>query len=160
MPIADFFILKLLNYFRRELNYDEDDMDMLRYSLQGILWEAEKIVYLSVIFIVLGLGWGFLVSCIAVMSVRSFSGGYHASTSWRCFFWMLLGFTLALLVLPHIPLVGITVIVVGIFSLIITYIATPTRSEQMRAITDTSKDGRIKGSGVKFAGQSIVHFNV
>jgi len=42
-----FFIPRLLDYLRRETEYDEDDIDMMRYSLEAILWEIEKIDILN-----------------------------------------------------------------------------------------------------------------
>jgi len=144
MPIADFFIVRILNAIRRETEYDEDDIDMMRYSLQAILWEIEKTIYLAILFTWLGYGWHFLASIVAVMTIRPTAGGFHSSTVWGCFFWTLFGFVLAFFVLPLIPLGNMTVILVGIFSILITYIATPVRSKQMERIADTSKDTQKK----------------
>lgn len=161
MPIADFFIVRILNYIRRETEYEEDDIDMMRYSLQAILWEIEKTIYLALIFIALGLGWEFLAAVVAVMTIRPYAGGFHSSTVWGCFFWTLFGFVLALIVLPHVPLVNMTVAAVGLFSLVTTYIATPTRSKQMQAIADTSKDGvkKIKATVATLVWFFLLFFN-
>lgn len=161
MPIADFFIVRILNYIRRETEHDEDEIDMMRYSLQAILWEIEKTIYLLIIFIVLGFGWEILAAMVSVMTIRPTAGGFHSSTVWGCFFWTLLGFSLALLVLPNIPLVNVTVVAVGLFSLVTTYIATPTRSKQMRAIADTSKDGqkKIKATAITLLWFVVLFFN-
>jgi len=144
MPISNFFIIRILARIREETEYDEDDIDMMRYSLQAILWEIEKTIYLFFIFLALSHHWHFLAGLVAIMTIRPNAGGFHSSTVWGCFFWTLFGFLLAFFVLPHIPLNSLTVFLVGIFSLVVTFVATPTRSVQMEKIADKSKDGRKK----------------
>ena len=51
MPIANFFIIRILDYLRRETDYEEDDIDVMRFSLQGVLWEVEKLLYLFLLFL-------------------------------------------------------------------------------------------------------------
>lgn len=140
MPIANFFIKKLLGVFRNLNHYDEEDIDVIRYGLEASFWEIEKFVYMTIIFIALGLGWDFLAATIAVMTIRPMAGGYHASTAWRCFMWTIFGFILALIVLPLIALNNAIVISVALFSLVTTFIASPFRSEQMERIAKKEKD--------------------
>ena len=144
MPIANFFIVRILNHIRKETEYDEDDIDMMRYSLQAILWEIEKTIYLFLLFLALGFHWQFLACLVTIMTIRPTAGGFHSSTVWGCFFWILLGFLLAFFVLPLIPFDDITVLLVGIASIITTFIATPVRSKQMDKIADKSKDKQKK----------------
>ena len=144
MPIANFFIVKILNTIRTETNYDEDDIDMMRYSLQAILWELEKTVYMLLIFIGLSHQWHFLAAMLAIMTIRPNAGGFHSSTAWGCFWWTLFGFNLAIFALPHIPLNNLTVLLVGLFSVAITFIATPIRTLQKEKIADKSKDKQKK----------------
>jgi len=144
MPIANFFIIRILNHIRKETEYDEDDIDMMRYSLQAILWEVEKTIYLFLLFLALGFHWQFLACLVAIMTIRPTAGGFHSSTVWGCFFWTLLGFLLAFFVLPMIPFDDITILIVGLFSIITTFIATPVRSKQMDKIADKSKDKQKK----------------
>jgi len=144
MPIANFFIIRILNHIRKETEYDEDDIDMMRYSLQAILWEIEKTIYLFLLFLALGYQWHFLASLLAIMTIRPTAGGFHSSTVWGCFFWTLLGFVLAFFILPFIPFGNITMVLVGLFSVIVTFIATPVRSKQMDRIADKSKDKQKK----------------
>jgi len=145
MPIANFFIVRILDYIRRETEHDEDDMDMMRYSLQAILWELEKTVYLAILFVSLGLGWHFLMVMVVLLTVRPDAGGFHSSTVWGCFCWTLLGFSLAIVVLPWLlPINSLFILLVGGFSLAITYIAAPLRSKQMERIAKKDKDKQKK----------------
>ena len=161
MPISNFFIVRILNGIRKETEYDEDDIDMMRYSLQAILWEVEKTIYLLLIFLALNYHWHFIVSFWAVMTIRPSAGGFHASTAWRCFFWTLFGFLLAFFVLPLIPLNNLTLILVGAYSVVNTYIATPVRSAQKERIADKSKDGqkKIKATIITIVWLIILFFN-
>jgi len=144
MPIANFFIVRILNHIRKETEHNEDEIDMMRFSLQAILWEIEKTIYLFLIFLALGFHWHFLACLVAIMTIRPTAGGFHSSTVWGCFFWTLLGFVLAFFVLPLIPLNNITVALIGLYSIITTFIATPVRSKQMEKIADKSKDKQKK----------------
>ena len=140
MPIANFFIRIILNRIRKETEYNEDEIDMMRFSLQAILWEIEKTIYMFLIFLALDFHWQFLACLVVIVTIRPTAGGFHSSTVWGCFFWTLFGCILAFFVLPLIPFNEITVILVGLFSIMITFIATPVRSEQMDKIADKSKD--------------------
>jgi len=144
MPIANFFIPKILNKIRKETEYDEDDIDVMRYSLQAILWEVEKTIYLIIIFSLLSHHWQFFAAMVAVMTIRPSAGGFHSSTVWGCFWWTLLGFVLAIFVLPLIPISTLIIIMVAVFSVTITFIATPIRSKQMEKVADKSKDKKKK----------------
>jgi len=140
MPISNFFIKRILKAYRNLNHYSEDDVDVIRYGLEAFLWEIEKFIYMAVIFIVLGYVWQFLACTIVVMSIRPLAGGFHASTAWRCFWWTLLGFALAILVLPLITLSNTLIILIGVFSLVVTFIASPLRSEQTEQIAKKDKD--------------------
>ena len=145
MPIANFFIVRILDRIRKETEYDEDDVDMMRFSLEAILWEVEKTIYLFLIALVLGVHWEFIAAIAAVMTIRPTAGGFHSSSVWGCFLWTLFGLALAIFVLPSlIPLTHITIALVGIFSLSVTFIATPVRSKQMERIAEKGKDKKKK----------------
>jgi len=140
MPIANFLIKKILKAHRDLNHYNEDEIDMMRYSLEVLLWETEKFVYMVIIFALLGYWWQFLACVVVVMTIRPMAGGYHARTAWRCFWWTLFGFVLAILVLPLITLNSTYIVLIGVFSLVVTCIAAPLRSEQMERIANKDKD--------------------
>ena len=140
MPIANFFIQKILKAYRALNHYDEDDIDLIRYSLEGLLGEIEKFVYMTVIFISLGYGWHFFACSVAVLSIRPLAGGFHAKTAWRCFWWTISGFALAILVLPLVPITSTIILLIAVFSVVATYIASPFRSDQIERIAKKDKD--------------------
>jgi len=140
MPISNFFIKRLLKAYRALNRYDEDDIDVIRYFLELYLWEIEKLIYLIVIFIALGTGLQFFVCIIAIATIRPLAGGFHASTAMRCFYWTLLGFMLAIWILPLITINSVIIVCIGVFSVVSTIVAAPTRSKQMERIANKDKD--------------------
>ena len=142
MPISDFFINKILTKIRALNCYNEDDIDMMRYTLQAILWEIEKIIIIFLIFTLLGYQNYFLVTFIVLVSIRNIAsaGGYHSKTALSCLFITFTGFFLAIIVLPHIPLNNIAIITLSIFSLYATLLAAPMRSVEKDAIQNKEKD--------------------
>ena len=144
MIFSNFFIPKILGKIRQETDHNEENLDMIRYSLEAILGEVEKMVYLIIIFLLLGRGWHFLVAVLAIFTIRPSAGGFHSSTMWGCFLWTLSGLVAAILLLPHVPMSALLVVGVAIFSLIVTYIASPLRSKQKELIADKTKDQQKK----------------
>lgn len=140
MPIANLMIPRLLNALKGLDGYDKDDLDVMRYVLESILWETEKLIYLFVIFLTLGYGIPFLICLIAVITIRPSAGGFHSSTTLGCFLWSLFGFALAIFVLPTIPMSNILIALISIFSITVTVIAAPLRSKQMEKIAKKDKD--------------------
>lgn len=140
MPIANFFIHRLLVVFRGLNHYDEDDIDVIRYGLEAFLWEIEKFVYMAVIFAVTGFWWQFLACAVAITSVRPMAGGFHASSAWRCFWITLFGFGAAIVVLPMFALNSALILLLGTFSLAVTIIAAPLHSKQMEGVVNRDRD--------------------
>lgn len=140
MPISDFLIKRILNQIRALNRYEEDDIDMMRYSLQAILWEIEKVIIIFVIFALMGYPIHYLVTLIVLMSIRVFAGGYHSKSSFGCLFITFSGFFLAIYVLPQIPLNNLAILVLSGLSLLVTLLAAPIRSVQKEAVQKKDKD--------------------
>ena len=144
MPISDFLIRKILNQIRSLNQYNEDDIDMMRYSLQSILWEIEKVIIIFLVFFLFGYQNYFLLTLIVLMSIRVLAGGYHSKTSLSCLLITFLGFFLAIIILPWIPLNNLAIMVLSIFSLIVTLLAAPIRSIEKDAIQSKDRDSQKK----------------
>lgn len=140
MPISNFFIINILNKIRSLDTYDEDDIDMMRYSLQAILWEIEKAIYLFLLFALMGRYDYFLITLITLLSIRVNAGGYHAQTSLGCFIYSFLMFFMSIMVLPLLPLNSIGIIAISVFSLFVTILAAPICSPEKQAIQGREKD--------------------
>ena len=140
MPISNFFIVKILNTVRSLGSYNEDEIDMIRYSLQAILWELEKTVILLLLFTLMGHPDYFLITLITLLSIRVNVGGYHAQTSLGCFIYTFLMFFMSIMVLPLISLNNIGIISISVFSLFVTILAAPICSPEKEAIQGKEKD--------------------
>jgi Accessory gene regulator B. len=104
VPVSNFFIRRILDRIRLLDQYDEDDIDMMRYSLQAILWEIEKLIIIFLLFSLIGRHAYFLITLMALISIRVVAGGYHSQTPINCLLVTLFGFFLAIVVLPLINL--------------------------------------------------------
>lgn len=140
MPISNFFIKVILNQIRSLERYEEDDIDMMRYSLQTILWEIEKVIIIFLVFILTGHQTYFWYTLIVLMSIRVFAGGYHSRTALSCLFISFGVFFLAIIVLPKIPLNSMFILILSVFSLLVTFGVAPIRSIQKKAIQRKKND--------------------
>lgn len=144
MPVSNFFISRILNRIRLLDQYDEDDIDMMRYSLQAILWEIEKIIIIFLLFTLMGRQDYFLITLTTLISIRVFAGGYHSQTAIRCLFITFIGFCLAIVILPLITLNNIIILMLSGFSLFVTLLAAPIRTMEKEAIINKDKDTQKK----------------
>jgi accessory gene regulator B len=142
MPISNILIYRILLKNIRDLNhYDEDDLDMIRYGLEAILWEIEKFIYLIIIFSFMGQGIPFLIILAILMSAKPFTGGLHVDSVWGCFFLTWLTFILALIILPYIVTINNNIIIItGIFSVTTTWLIAPVRTLKKERIAKKEKD--------------------
>jgi len=135
MPISNFFVRLLLKQARATKDYDEDTIDMFRYGMQAVFWEIEKLAYFFVIFWFLGYHTHFLVATLVIFTIRFFAGGVHVESVWLCFSLTLLSYIGTFFVLPNlIPFNGMSIFIIALFSIMMTFIATPVRSAKREKI--------------------------
>ncbi len=139
MPISNLIIPNILNRIRSLNRYDEDDIDMMRYSLQAFLWETEKIIVLFIAFTLMGQRNAFLLTLLALMTIRVNAGGYHAKSTLGCLVYTFFLFFFAIVILPLIPLnTAVLCSVIG-FSLLVTSCIAPICSEERQSLIKTKK---------------------
>ena len=141
MPISNFFVGLLLKQARATNDYDEDTIDMFRYGLQAVLWEIEKLAYFFVIFWLLGYHTQFLMATFVIITIRFLAGGIHVESVWLCFTLTLLSYGSTFFILSHlIPLTGVSIVIIALFSIVMTFIATPVRSAKREKIEKKAYD--------------------
>lgn len=151
MPISNFFIPKILKKITALGMYDEDDIDMMRYSLQAILWEIEKLIYLCIIFACFQKLDYFLITAVALLTIRTSAGGYHSRSSWGCFAVTFIAFLMAILLLPAVlPINGMLLLAISAIALGITLLLAPIYSEQKEALLKNKGTGNKKWIAVAF----------
>lgn len=140
VPVSNFFISRILNRIRLLNQYDEDDIDMMRYSLQAILWEVEKVIIMFLLFALIESADYFMTTLVVLISIRSVAGGYHSQTAFRCLLVTLMGFFLAIVVLPLIHLNTLGIVALTGFCLWVSMLAAPMRTKEKEAIHNKDKD--------------------
>ena len=143
MPISNLIIPSILKKIRALNLYSEDDVDMMRNSLQAILWETEKMIILFIIFTLMGQYDYFLVTLAVLVSIRVNAGGYHSGTALNCLIFTFIMFYLSIIILPQFPLNTIGIWLISVFSLFATLLAAPVKSSERKDIIKT-KDSTSK----------------
>ncbi|MBS6500523.1 MAG: accessory gene regulator B family protein [Clostridium sp.] len=66
-------------------NYNEDQVEQIKYSLKVIVYELIKIILLIIIFSILGYFKESLLILFIMSITKPFIGGYHEDTQLKCF---------------------------------------------------------------------------
>lgn len=79
------FIYRFVDSLGEYNNYNEEQVEQVKYSLKVIVYELIKIIFLIIIFSILGyFKESFLI--LFIMSItKPFIGGYHEDTQLKCF---------------------------------------------------------------------------
>lgn len=145
MLISNFITRIILNRFRRLNHFEESDIDVIRYSLESVLWEVEKTVLLFIAFAIIGYYSIFLITLIAMISIRTFAGGYHSESSLVCLIISYAGFFLSIFILPKLNLSDFSILVLSIFSLVVSLCLAPMGSLERQSMQKAEKHGFVKG---------------
>ncbi|MDW8800707.1 accessory gene regulator B family protein [Clostridium sp. A1-XYC3] len=118
---------KLTSYIKNNSDIkNTEDLEKINYSFQVILNECFKIIVLTILFLILGRIQYLLFSMAVLLSIRIFSGGYHADTTTKCLLWTTLFFLTTSLAAPMFPRLSIlTYKAVSLLSIIIVFFKSP-----------------------------------
>lgn len=106
--MIDALAMKVTNYIKINSDIkDEDKLAEINYALQSIFNEALKIITLVILFLILGTLNYFLFSLGILISIRTFAGGYHSSTTLRCLLFSMLFFLITSWLGPELPKLNI-----------------------------------------------------
>jgi len=145
MPISNMLIKRLLKSIRKLDHYSDEDIDVARYGFEAVFWEVEKNLYFFLIFLLLGYSVEWLFSLAVIATVRFFAGGVHVKSVWGCFFLTLLSFIAPIFIFPTIiPTNNISVVSVGLFSLLMLILVAPLIPDNRKKLIDASKNPRKK----------------
>jgi len=145
--------LSIANYFKKELKFSPDNVEIVAYGLEVIFSN-----FLS-LFIALALGivWGIWAEVLVVafvwLLIRSFAGGAHCNTIWRCAFtssFILVFCSGASLKLSHIldyNAVFPIIISGGIFVVVVTSTWAPGDNEKKRISSELRRKS-FKGKAI------------
>lgn len=90
---------KITERLLRKEVIEHDDYEIYQYGMEQLLMTAINIVTIIILGIIFGKLWQSLVFAVAFMAIRSYAGGYHASTPVRCYLLTILIITAVLSVM-------------------------------------------------------------
>ncbi len=117
------FLNSTLNFITKyNKNYSNDELDKLRYGLEGIYLSITKLVVIFLIAIILNITWELIVLLVAFNFIRYPAFGFHANSSIECLIFstlIFIGFPILSINVELILPIQITLVMLCILSYII-----------------------------------------
>lgn len=113
--MKDFIIDKCVNYIKKYNDYSNDDINIIRYGLEGIYLTITKVLIIIILSFILGIFKEVIIFLILFNIIRSVAFGLHASSSLVC----LISSTLIFILLPYLSLyININVYIKSLISIL------------------------------------------
>lgn len=112
------FIASVVNLAKRNKEYSNEDVEVMRYALEGIYLTFTKILVITLIACLLGLFKEYMWFVILYIPLRSVSFGWHANTTKECWVVSILAFILIPYIFSIITINEITKIILLTFSIL------------------------------------------
>lgn len=119
------FIVGVVNLARRNKEYSDEDVAVMRYALEGIYLTFTKILVITLIACLLGLFKEYMWFVILYTPLRSVSFGWHANTTKECWVVSILSFILIPYIFSIITINEITKIILLTFSILVFALYSP-----------------------------------
>ena len=116
---------KIGNRFVRDGIIAEEDKELYTFGMQQGMIMLLNIISTIIIGIIFDMVWQSVVFLLAYMPLRSYAGGYHARTQFRCYLISLFITAVALLGMREIHWTSLTALFSVIISTIIIFLLTP-----------------------------------
>lgn len=112
------FIASVVNLAKRNKEYTEEEVAIMRYALEGIYLTFTKILVITLIAALLGLFKEYIWFVLLYTPIRSVSFGWHANTTKECWVVSILAFILIPYIFSIITINEITKIILLTFSIL------------------------------------------
>ncbi len=119
------FIVSIVNLAKRNKEYSNEDVEVMRYALEGIYLTFTKILVITLIACLLGLFKEYMWFVILYTPLRSVSFGWHANTTKECWVVSILAFILIPYIFSIITINEITKIILLTFSILVFVLYSP-----------------------------------
>lgn len=123
--VKEKFIVGVVNLARRNREYSDEDVAVMRYALEGIYLTFTKILVITLIACLLGLFKKYMWFVILYTPLRSVSFGWHANTTKECWVVSILSFILIPYIFSIITINEITKIILLTFSILVFALYSP-----------------------------------
>ena len=126
---------RIINYFINDLqkynNYNEIQVEQMKYCIKVITYEFVKLVSVLLIFFLLGFFKECFLIIIFMISTKPFTGGYHENTQIKCFIATLIIISSIILISRNSNLDFISCIILNLISIFCIYNQIPIINEKM-----------------------------
>lgn len=117
--VKEKFIASVVNLAKKNKEYTEEEVAIMRYALEGIYLTFTKILVITLIAALLGLFKEYIWFVLLYTPIRSVSFGWHANTTKECWVVSILAFILIPYTFSIITINRITKIILLTFSIFI-----------------------------------------
>ena len=123
--VKEKFIASVVNLAKKNKEYTEEEVAIMRYALEGIYLTFTKILVITLIAALLGLFKEYIWFVLLYTPIRSVSFGWHANTTKECWVVSILAFILIPYTFSIITINRITKIILLTFSIFIFALYSP-----------------------------------
>lgn len=123
--VKEKFIASVVNLAKKNKEYTEEEVAIMRYTLEGIYLTFTKILVITLIAALLGLFKEYIWFVLLYTPIRSVSFGWHANTTKECWVVSILAFILIPYTFSIITINRITKIILLTFSIFIFALYSP-----------------------------------
>lgn len=123
--VKEKFIASVVNLAKKNKEYTEEEVAIMRYALEGIYLTFTKILVITLIAALLGLFKEYIWFVLLYTPIRSVSFGWHANTTKECWVVSILAFILIPYTFSIITINKITKIILLTFSIFIFALYSP-----------------------------------
>lgn len=128
------------SFLQTEYHYTEYQFQQLQYLFLSFISEISKLIFIFVFFSIIYKLPELIVSVIALLSIRYFTGGIHLEHYISCFLLSFCIFFLSICVLPLlIDINSFAIILILNICLVLIYFIGPIPSSHRKALTDEQK---------------------
>lgn len=144
------FIVSVVNLAKRNKEYSDEEVAIMRYALEGIYLTFTKVLVITLIATVLGLFKEYIWFVLLYTPIRCVSFGWHANTTKQCWVVSILAFILIPYTFSIITINKITKIILLTFSILVFLVYSPADTKK-RPIVSKKRRLTFKISGLIIA---------
>lgn len=113
--MKNFVINKIVNYIKKYNNYSNDEIEIIKYGLEGIYLTITKVLIIIILSIILGIFKEVIIFLLLFNIIRSTAFGLHAIKSYIC----LISSTLIFILIPYLCLyININIYIKSLISIL------------------------------------------
>lgn len=109
---------KIMDFISHNENVDENKYEIVKYGLELFILKITFFIAILIVSIILNSFWEYLVFFLLFYPIRSFAGGYHASTKSQCFIQSLITVVLVLIAIKSIGIYHFIIIPLAVLTIV------------------------------------------